>query len=74
MGLNADYYWKRQKRKTKNYVRHKYKVIVVVPTEQIYRKAVKYLSSKVKIVRYRDFENFTETSLEKVPNQGRFPC
>jgi hypothetical protein len=73
MGLNADSYWKRQDRKTRDYLRHRYKVIIVVPTEQLYRKALKYLNNKVEIVRYRDFENFIVASLEKAPNKNAFP-
>jgi len=72
MGLNFDSYWKRNKKKIEDYLRHGYRVIAVVPNEQIGQKATKHLSKKAEIVRYDDFENFVVTSLRKVPNKKRF--
>jgi hypothetical protein len=72
MGLNFDRYWKRNRRKTKDYLHHGYRVIVVVPSEQLYQKAMRYLSRKAIILRYNEFENFVATSLKKVPNTN-FP-
>jgi hypothetical protein len=61
-------YWRLNKRKTKDYLHHKYKAIAVVPNEQLYQRATKYLSKKVKIVKYEDFDEFVVTSLKKAPN------
>jgi Mor family transcriptional regulator len=72
MGLNFDWYWKRNKKKTKDYLRHGYRTIAVVPNEQICQKATKHLSKKVEIVRYDDFDNFVTTSLRKVPIRNAF--
>jgi transposase len=69
MGLKHDWYWKRNKRKTKDYLRNKYMVVAVVPNRQIYEMAKKHLSRKAKVLRYPEFEQFVATSLEKVPNQ-----
>jgi very-short-patch-repair endonuclease len=73
MGLNFDWYWKRNKRKTRDYLRNGHWVIAVVPNEQIYQKARRYLSNKIVILRYNAFENFVSTSLKKVPNENDFP-
>lgn len=73
MGLNFNSYWKRNARKTRDYVHHKYVVIAVVPDEQLYQNAKKCLNKKVRILRYNEFEKFVSTSLKKAPNRKRFP-
>lgn len=50
-----------------------YKVIAVVPTQQLYRKATKCLNKKIKVIRNSEFESFVATSLRKAPNKERFP-
>lgn len=63
MGLSFDWYWRRNKQKTRDYLHHKYKVVAVVPTGQVYWKAKGYLSRKVKILKYAEFERFVSTCL-----------
>jgi uncharacterized protein (DUF433 family) len=72
MGLNFTSYWKHQDRKTRDYIHYKYKAVAVVPNEQLYQRAIKCLSKKVKIVKYEDFDEFVATSLKKAPNKKRF--
>nr|MDO8100506.1 hypothetical protein [Candidatus Njordarchaeota archaeon] len=72
MGLNANQYWERNKRKTRDYLHHKCEVIAVVPNEQNQENTKKHLSRKVRILRYHEFEQFVSTSIEKAPNKERF--
>nr|MDO8100499.1 hypothetical protein [Candidatus Njordarchaeota archaeon] len=72
MGLKRDWYWKRNKRKIKDYLHNKYIVIAVVPNGQIYETAKRHLSKRVKVLPYREFEDFVARSLEKVPSKQRF--
>ncbi len=66
-------YCRLNKRKTKDYLHHKYKVVAVLPNEQLYQKAVKYLSKEVNMVKYSGLDKFVATSLKKVPNKESFP-
>jgi hypothetical protein len=70
---NTDSHWKRNKRKTRHYFNNEYNVIAAVPSEQLYRKARRYLNKKVKVPRYGGFAKYVAISLKKAPNKKRFP-